>query len=228
MNMYAIIALIFLYEAGFALTALAPDRKNAHFVQSAFEIKGGRTAQLSSLSTRMKNRSVTPTTIYAVQSKAMREVDAHSTDAVYRRKLGCTSNKPIATAVPAVGLNNYMAVIDEWRIKMGLQLLVHDLKLQSNAMDTVSSSNGAMTHKLNPGTFAQVLAPGNDYSFMQVFVGGWLCELPSLVGLGSICASLSEGWVHNGQTRHAEILTSDAYSKIGCAFKAGIWACDLA
>jgi hypothetical protein len=95
-------------------------------------------------------------------------------------------------------------------------------------MDTVVSSNGQMVHKLNPGSFGQVLAPGNADDFEHVFVGGWLCEIPSLPGLDGVCAKQSEGWAYAGQTGHAEILTSDQYSKIGCALHAGIWCCDVA
>jgi hypothetical protein len=111
---------------------------------------------------------------------------------------------------------------------MGMKPLANDAKLQSNAMDTVVSSNGQMVHKLNPGSYGQVLAPGNADDFEHVFVGGWLCEMPSLPGLDGVCATQSEGWAYEGQTGHAEILTSDNYSKIGCALHAGIWCCDLA
>lgn len=132
---------------------------------------------------------------------------------------------PTATAPAASG---YQGVVDTWRAKMGMKPLEHDSKLESNAMDTVVSSNGQMVHKLNPGSFGQVLAPGNADDFEHVFVGGWLCEIPSLPGLDGVCAQQSEGWAYAGQTGHAEILTSDQYSKIGCALHQGIWCCDVA
>jgi hypothetical protein len=131
--------------------------------------------------------------------------------------------------------SGYMGVVAEWRAKLGLKELSHDSKLESNAMDTVVSSNGVMTHKLNPGTYGQVLAPGKDGkddqgndNFTKVFVGGWLCELPNTPGLDGVCGKMSEGWAYEGQTGHAEILTSPQYSKIGCALHKGIWCCDLA
>ncbi|EOA85892.1 uncharacterized protein SETTUDRAFT_110914 [Exserohilum turcica Et28A] len=111
---------------------------------------------------------------------------------------------------------------------MGMKTLAYDSKLESNAMDTVESSKGAMVHKLNEGTLGQVLAPGDANHFEHVFVGGWLCEMPSLPGLGDVCQRESKGWAYNGQTGHAEILTSKEYSKIGCALSTGIWCCDLA
>lgn len=131
--------------------------------------------------------------------------------------------------------SGYMGVVAEWRAKLGLKELSHDSKLESNAMDTVVSSNGVMIHKLNAGTFGQVLAPGKDGkddqgndNFTKVFVGGWLCELPQTPGLDGVCGKMSQGWAYEGQTGHAEILTSAQYSKIGCALHQGIWCCDLA
>jgi uncharacterized protein YkwD len=123
-----------------------------------------------------------------------------------------------------------MGVVDEWRQKLGLKALACDSKLEANAMDTVVSSNGQMVHKLNAGTFGQTLAPGTDdvESFKKVFVGGWLCEIPTLPGLDGVCATMSQGWSYEGQTGHAEILTSPSYSKIGCACHQDIWACDFA
>jgi hypothetical protein len=87
-----------------------------------------------------------------------------------------------------------------------------------------------MKHKLNPGSFAQVFAPGeqNMKSFLSVFVGGWLCEISTLPGPDGVCSTKSKGWSYEGQTGHAEILTSENYSKIGCSFFNGDWAYDLA
>jgi hypothetical protein len=121
-----------------------------------------------------------------------------------------------------------MDIVRTWRTKLGLKALVHDPKLESNAMDTVVVSNGQMIHKLNDGTFAQVLALDKAGRFEDVLVGGWLCEIPSLTGLDGVCATKSEGWAYEGQTGHAEILTSDAYSKIGCALHTDVRCCDLA
>ncbi|KAJ4990668.1 hypothetical protein SVAN01_03899 [Stagonosporopsis vannaccii] len=141
-----------------------------------------------------------------------------------------TSTKATTSAAPAPAPSaaGYQGVVDTWRAKMGMKPLINDAKLESNAMDTVVSSNGQMVHKLNPGSFGQVLAPGNADDFEHVFVGGWLCEIPTLPGLDGVCSSASDGWAYNGQTGHAEILTSDSYSKIGCALHAGIWCCDVA
>lgn len=144
-----------------------------------------------------------------------------------------TSTKEAATSAapapaPSAPASGYQAVVDTWRAKLGLKPLVNDAKLESNALDTVVSSNGQMIHKLNDGSMGQVLAPGDKDDFEHVFVGGWLCEIPTLPGLDGICETASKGWAYAGQTGHAEILTSPSYSKIGCALHAGIWCCDLA
>lgn len=127
------------------------------------------------------------------------------------------------------GGSGYMSVVASWRSKMGLPAFSQDSKLEANAQDTSASSGGKLTHKLNSGSMGQVMAPGSASNFESVFVGGWLCELPSLPGLGSsTCSTMSKGWNHAGQTGHAELLSSTKYKKIGCALATGIWTCDLA
>jgi len=133
-----------------------------------------------------------------------------------------------ATAVASSGDSGYMSVVNEWRQKMSMSELSQDNTLQNNALKTVQNSDGSMVHELNPGTMAQVLAPGTSSDFENVFVGGWLCEIPTLPGLDGVCSTMSAGWSYNGETGHAKILTATSYSKIGCALYAGIWACDLA
>lgn len=132
---------------------------------------------------------------------------------------------PTATAPPSA---SYIIIVNRWRSKLGMKAFARDPKLESNAIDVVYSSHGEMVHKFNHDTFGQVLAPGNDKDFEHVFVGGWLCEIPSLPGLDDVCDVQSKGWEYNGQTSHAELLTSNTYSRIGCAYYAGIWCCDLA
>jgi hypothetical protein len=133
------------------------------------------------------------------------------------------------SAAPAPSQGGYMGIVDEWRSKMGLKALQQSSKLQSNAQDAANSSGGQLKHKLNPGSMAQVMAPGNADNFESVFVGGWLCELPNTPGLGSsVCNEMSKGWNYAGQTGHAEILTSGKHREIGCGLGDGIWTCDLA
>lgn len=135
------------------------------------------------------------------------------------------SAQPVASSGNSDG---YMGVVSEWRSKMGMSALTEDSKLVANAHKTAQDGNGQMVHQLNPGSMAQVLAPGKPEEFTKVFVGGWLCERPSLPGLNGICSSMSQGWAYDGQTGHADILSSKSYSKIGCACVGDIWSCDLA
>ncbi|OAP63839.1 hypothetical protein AYL99_03066 [Fonsecaea erecta] len=140
---------------------------------------------------------------------------------------------PASSAPPASGssLYDYMDVVSKWRAAGGLPALTQNSQLEANAMKTSTDSVGGLIHELNPGTMAQVLAPGTPDNFESVYVGGWLCEIPTLPGLNGICATEAQGWDHsNGETGHAEILTSTSYSKIGCALalSTGVWACDLA
>ncbi|KAF2016343.1 hypothetical protein BU24DRAFT_422692 [Aaosphaeria arxii CBS 175.79] len=135
--------------------------------------------------------------------------------------------EPAPAPAPAPSKEGYMAVVDEWRAKLGLKALIEDATLAANAYKTAKDGNGQMVHQLNPGSMGQVLAPGPEDEFEHCFVGGWLCEIPTLPGLNGVCATQSEGWYYTS-TGHADILTSGGYSKIGCGWAGNIWACDLA
>lgn len=137
--------------------------------------------------------------------------------------------KASASAPASSGSSDgYMGVVQQWRSKMGMSALTEDSTLAANALKTAQDGNGEMKHELNPGSMAQVLAPGQPSDFEKCFVGGWLCEVPSLPGLDGICSTMSAGWAYGGETGHADILSSTSYSKIGCGNADGIWACDLA
>ena len=134
-----------------------------------------------------------------------------------------------SVATLEVRAGNYMGIVNEWRGKMKMEHLKHDGGLERNALNTVQESNGQMKHKLNKGSFGQVLAPGkcgDMNAFYSAFVGGWLCERPNLPGLNGVCNSLKSKWRHTS-TGHADILTDKKYKKIGCACSRDIWSCDL-
>jgi uncharacterized protein YkwD len=120
-----------------------------------------------------------------------------------------------------------MDTVNEWRQKLKLDPLQHDDQLEANALKTAQDGNGQMVHELNPGSFAQVLAPGQPSEFEHCFVGGWLCEKPNMDGMDGVCSTASSGWMYTS-TGHADILTNPDYKKIGCANAGGIWGCDLA
>ena len=133
---------------------------------------------------------------------------------------------------PARPSSDYMVIVSEYREKLGLKRLEKSSKLEANVLQCLQESPGKMVHKLNAGSFAQVLAPIPDFrlsSFKHAFVGGWLCEDPNHPSLVDECKSQSKGWIHvQGQTDHAKILTSSSYSEIGCNWSKGICGCDLA
>lgn len=133
-----------------------------------------------------------------------------------------TPEEPKPAPAPSTG--GYMDIVNEYMSKLGLREFNCDPKLEANALDTVKSSSGQMIHKLNPGSFGQVLAPGGPSDFKHAFVGGWLCERPSL--LNGECVTESKGWTYSS-TGHADIITNQAYKSIGCADFDGIIGCDF-
>jgi hypothetical protein len=122
----------------------------------------------------------------------------------------------------------YMKTVSYWRNEFGLPPLRRRRYLEANAFETGMDSGGLLIHKLNPGTLAQVMAPGNAANFENVYVGGWLCEMPWKEALNGICAIAARGWIHNGDIGHAEILIRETYSEIGCSLVLDLWICDLA
>lgn len=142
---------------------------------------------------------------------------------------GSTDTSTDTGASAGTGSNTgYMAIVAKYRAAGGLPAFTQSSKLEANARKTAADGNGQMVHQLNPGTFGQVLAPGNANNFESVYVGGWLCERPGLKGLNGICNTMTKGWNHDGQTGHADILTDPKYKEIGCSLETGIWACDVA
>ena len=174
--------------------------------------------------------SVAPSPASAKTTAATNTLDGQ----FYDKSTVFPSSAPVASSTPApsagVGDGSWEGVVAKWRSAMGLSALSPDSQLTSNAQKTADESVGGLKHQLNPGSMAQVLAPGDANDFEHVFVGGWLCELPNTPGLNGVCSEQSKGWAYEGQTGHAEILTSGSYQKIGCAHSdsTGVWSCDLA
>ncbi|KAL2444440.1 hypothetical protein ABEF95_016807 [Exophiala dermatitidis] len=169
-----------------------------------------------------------PTATAAVQQEEVVTAAAATTPAAVVATTAAASSP--AASSSSSDESGYMAVVSKWRAAGGYPALTRDSTLEANALKTSTNSVGGLIHELNPGSFAQVLAPGSPSNFESVYVGGWLCEIPSLPGLNGICSSESKGWSYDGQTGHASILSSTSYSKIGCAISSNtnVWACDLA
>lgn len=160
---------------------------------------------------------------------------ASGTSASITTPVASTATSAATTAIDTStmtlsGDDGYIAIVQRWRSTCGLPTLDYDRNLEANALKTSHESVGGLIHQLNTGTMAQVLASGTEDNFESVYVGGWLCEIPSLPGLDGICASMAQGWNHGGQTGHAEILTDTKYARIGCAYASStsVWACDFA
>lgn len=138
------------------------------------------------------------------------------------------TNTSAASASSPLSDLGYMTVVNKWRTKLRLSTLTPDAVLQANSFKTCVDGNGHMIHEIHPGSLAQVLAPGDiNEDFERIFVGGWLCEKPNMIGMDGICATKSLGWFYN-TSGHADILTSTSYTRIGCASFRRIVSCDLA
>lgn len=126
---------------------------------------------------------------------------------------------------PSTSAVDYFAIVNDWRSRLNNPLapLELDGTLENNALITAQEWD-EKGHQLLPGSFAQVQAPTGSDDFENALVGGWLCEVPSLLPEGTCDAF--PGWIHSG-TGHAEILTG-GYTRIGCSNANNYWVCDLA
>jgi len=208
--MYALNALAFLAVAGSVIalphgerdvkivyeTVVATDYETvAYGSQPTSEVKVKEYKSHSRHHTVVATPTPTPTPAYTPPAYTPTPQPAKPSSAA---PSSAAPSAPASTGAPATG--GYMDVVTEWRKKLGLPALTQDSKLEANALKTCNDGNGQMVHELNPGTMGQVLAPGQPDGFLKVFVGGWLCEEPSLPGLNGICSSMSQGWAYNGQT----------------------------
>ena len=141
--------------------------------------------------------------------------------------------------------------INKWRSLYNVNTLTWSDQLAANAQKTGNDDGGVNeNHELNPGSFAQVIAPSAQ-SFSQDLQGDtpfeltyvvWLCEVPSDPQLQTDtdqCALVQSvlNYVME-ETGHHNILVSTVYNSIGCAFTQnpnaqaispyqGLWICDL-
>ncbi|KAF2839744.1 hypothetical protein M501DRAFT_1015837 [Patellaria atrata CBS 101060] len=163
---------------------------------------------------------------------------------------------------PQVDGVNILEVANYWRAKAGKAPFKWDDELASISQETTDINQGGVQMKHHPGArhnTAEVICPGPNFSnqelkaiggnaFEAVYTG-WLCEVPTsaLTNDGGInwCSEVVSDILSlnvAGQTGHADILNSDSYSKIGCAYSdnpgaqgkkergfpwSGQWACNL-
>ena len=166
-------------------------------------------------------------------------------------KISLPPAKLVTRGSPVSGGVSVIDTINKWRSLYNVNTLTWSDQLAGNAQKTGIDDGGVNeNHELNPGSFAQVIAPSAE-SFTQDLQGdtpfeltyvGWLCEIPSDPQLqtGTDQCALVNNVLHYvyGETGHHDILVSTSYNTIGCAFtqnpnaKAGspyqgLWICDL-
>ncbi|KID94569.1 hypothetical protein MAJ_09461, partial [Metarhizium majus ARSEF 297] len=142
-----------------------------------------------------------------------------------------TQPSPTATQDPQPPSGDepaYMQLVNKWMDGCNLRHFKHDSLLENNAFKTSEKANGRLQHHMFEGTMGQVMAMGDMSKFESCFVGGWLCEVPSLLTDPKSCDQYGAGWNHGGQTGHAEILSDKKYTKIGCKDYNNILTCDVA
>ncbi|PFH57416.1 hypothetical protein XA68_15112 [Ophiocordyceps unilateralis] len=130
--------------------------------------------------------------------------------------------------------SEYLSIVNHWRSVIGIkQNMTVSTSLEANALAACrQSSSSNLQHTQDPGE-GQVLAPGPEKSFEYVFVGGWLCEMPSLPGISQACDVVRRGvpgetpWLLTTETGHARLLSDPSFTKIGCANANNVWGCNL-
>ena len=166
-----------------------------------------------------------------------------------------TANLPaaklVARAPPSSGGVSILTTINKWRKLYNVNTLTWSDQLAANAAKTGKDDGGVNeNHELNPGSYAQVIAPSSQ-SFSQDLKGdtpfeltyvAWLCEVSSDPQLqtGTNQCALVNSVLHYSysDTGHHDILVSTSYKSIGCAFTQnpnaqagspyqGLWICDL-
>jgi hypothetical protein len=160
---------------------------------------------------------------------------------------------------PMSGDKSILSVVNKYREKYNRHPLKWSDQLQANAQKTTNNNNGVtQNHELNKGSSAQCLSPGFSTPAKDMNLRGltpfemsylsWMCEKKTDSELQTynnggidVCALVTgpKSIIKMQLTElgHYNILTSESYKVIGCAFTAnpnatqemwtGIWGCDL-
>ncbi|KAL9137248.1 MAG: hypothetical protein Q9175_001530 [Cornicularia normoerica] len=153
-----------------------------------------------------------------------------------------------ASGVPTSGGVPLIATVNKWRTAYGVNTLKWNSTLEANALKTGNDDHGSIeTHKLNLGSMAQVITPGQEVSVGNLHGDSpfdlsyitWLCEVPTDPELEGQCQTVADVLhIKYNDTGHNDILCSKSYTAIGCAFARniystnasiyqGLWVCDL-
>ncbi|PHH90885.1 hypothetical protein CDD83_2346 [Cordyceps sp. RAO-2017] len=138
---------------------------------------------------------------------------------------------PVTTAGPGqkggsndtddTGLGDYMQVVNEWRTRMSRENLTQDTSLET-------ATRGAC-RKGDHDALDQVMGAFID-TFQRFFLS-CLCERPELPGIGEETCQREVNVPRTGDgsiTGHADALSSQEYTKIGCARIDSCVSCNLA
>ena len=197
------------------------------------------------------NSNAAPTTSLGYPCEPCMVESSHTLEPPAVRLPIPSDNDIVLYGPPTSGGVSLLTTINKWRKLYNKNTLNWSDQLTANARKT-GVDNGGKTenHELNPGSFAQVITPGSqsfsndlkgDTPFELCFVA-WLCEVPSDPQLkkGTDQCALVKNvlWLVYSGTGHHDILTSNNYKTIGCAFTRnpeaekgspwqGLWVCDL-
>ena len=147
---------------------------------------------------------------------------------------------------PTSGGKSILESANYFRNLQGYPSFTYSSELEANAAKTNNDDGGnSMTHELNPGSYAQCIAEGNDsttsgsWSPFDLIYLGWLCEIPE-ANLGDACSAMETAThmlVNTNDPGHAQILRTEGYTKMGCNYIVatekqpnyeGLWTCDFA
>ena len=147
---------------------------------------------------------------------------------------------------PTSGGKSILESANYFRNLQGYPPFTYSSQLEANAAKTNKDDGGnSMTHELNPGSYAQCIAEGDDsttsgsWSPFDLIYLGWLCEIPQ-GNLGDDCSVMEAAthmFVNTNDPGHAQILRTEGYTQMGCNYIVatesqpnykGLWTCDFA
>ena len=183
---------------------------------------------------------------YHVQSPSENTPAPSSTPSSTPAPAPASSPAPASDGAPTSGGKSILDSANYFRQLQGYPPFTYSSQLEANAAKTNNDDGGnSMTHELNPGSYAQCIAEGNDsttsgsWSPFDLIYLGWLCEIPES-NLGDACAAMEAAThmqVDTADPGHAQILRTEGYTKMGCSYIVatekqpnyeGLWTCDFA
>jgi len=164
-----------------------------------------------------------------------------------------TSVPAMFNNVPVTGGKKVLDELNGFRQRKGLKEFNWSAALTQNAFNTGAYDNSINNewHDLKAPAMAEVVSIGitdttlcnrdiSPFTPFGLVLMSWLCEVPTDKAIGADCtAATSIGHYAYAETGHYDILSSSAYSNIGCWYTkneatapcsspwSGFWVCDL-